>query len=86
MLSSYHKKSNGSFSNEYKEISINNNLLHGESKELLGTILHETQHAIQHIEGFETGKSSKLSRKQYYESLGEIEADDTKQRFLYLKP
>lgn len=76
------KKSNGAFSVDYKTIEINNNLLKKDSQELLGTIIHEIQHAIQHTEGFETGRSSKLSREQYYKSLGEIEADDTKQRFL----
>lgn len=47
-----------------------------------GTLIHEIQHAIQKIEGFESGGSSKLSKLAYYNKLGEVEADDTKQRFL----
>ena len=47
-----------------------------------GTLIHEIQHAIQKIEDFESGGSSKLSKLAYYNKLGEIEADDTKQRFL----
>lgn len=46
------------------------------------TLLHEIQHAIQRIEGFETGKGSKIFKKAYLESLGEIEANDTKMRYI----
>lgn len=47
-----------------------------------GTLLHEIQHAIQEFENFETGKNAALFRKAYYESLGEIEANDTKMRYI----
>lgn len=46
------------------------------------TLIHEIQHAIQENEGFETGITSRLSKKAYYENLGEIEADDVTQRFI----
>ena len=45
-------------------------------------LLHEIQHAIQKIEGFETGRGAKFFRKAYLESLGEIEANDTKLRYI----
>lgn len=47
-----------------------------------GTLIHEIQHAIQNIENFEGGRNSKRSKLAYYNSLGEIEASDTKTRFL----
>ena len=50
-----------------------------------GTLIHEIQHAIQNIEAFENGRNPKLSKLAYYKSLGEIEADNTKQRFLQEK-
>ena len=73
----------GSYNNEYKRIRVSNNFLKVKDyKGLSGTLLHEIQHAIQNIENFETGQSAKLSKKNYYEGLGEIEADDTKDRYL----
>ena len=45
------------------------------------TLLHEIQHAIQKIEGFERGRNSRYSKLAYYNSLGEIEAADTVERF-----
>ena len=45
-----------------------------------GIIIHELQHVIQKIEGFERGASSKKSKLAYYTSLGEIEAADTRRR------
>lgn len=76
-------KGNGSFINKDKTITINNDFLDNTNyKALKGTILHEVQHAIQYIEGFETGMSSRLSKKAYYSSLGETEANDTKSRFM----
>lgn len=71
---------NGSFSNKYKTIRLSNELLN-DSKSIEGTLIHEIQHAIQHIEGFETGTSSKKNKLEYLNSLGEIEATDTKNRF-----
>lgn len=73
----------GSFVFKNKTIKINNSFFDNvDYKSIKGTLLHEIQHAIQHIEGFETGKSSKLSKKAYYNSLGEIEASDTKSRYM----
>lgn len=71
---------NGAFSNKYKTIRLSNELLKN-FKSLEGTLIHEIQHAIQYIEGFETGRSSKKSKLAYLNSLGEIEAADTKNRF-----
>ena len=45
------------------------------------SLLHELQHAIQEIEGFDGGTSPWGGMLRYYEKHGEIEADDTVQRF-----
>ena len=74
-------KVNGSFDNKDKVIKINSELVKNQ-KRLEGTLIHEIQHAIQHIENFESGSSSRKSKLAYYNSLGEIEASDTKSRFL----
>ena len=74
-------KTNGSYSQKNNHISLNNKLI-GSKAKIEGTIIHEIQHAIQNIEGFENGITSKLSKKIYYENLGEIEAADTKKRFI----
>lgn len=74
-------KVNGSFDNKDKVIRINSELVKNQ-KRLEGTLIHEIQHAIQHIENFESGSSSRKSKLAYYNSLGEIEASDTKSRFL----
>lgn len=74
-------KVNGNYNKNNNDIRLNNNLI-GNSAKIEGTIIHEIQHAIQNIENFENGMTSKLSKKVYYESLGEIEAADTKNRFL----
>jgi len=47
-----------------------------------GTLIHEIQHAIQQIEGFSRGASTKAGLIRYYNNLGEIEASDTKERML----
>ena len=75
------KKANGSFNRESKAITISSKLINN-SKSVEGTLIHEIQHAIQNIEGFESGRSSKGSKLAYYNNLGEIEATDTKARFL----
>lgn len=76
-------KGNGSFISKNNLLRISNSFIeNSDFKELKGTLLHEIQHAIQNIENFEKGKSSKLSKKSYYESLGEIEANDTKSRYM----
>lgn len=74
-------KANGNYNKNNNTIKLNNNLI-GNSAKIEGTIIHEIQHAIQNVEDFENGTISKLSKKMYYESLGEIEAADTKNRFL----
>ncbi len=74
-------KPNGSFNSKNNIISINSELITNQ-KRLEATLIHEIQHAIQHIENFEGGSSSKKSKLAYYNSLGEIEASDTKSRFL----
>lgn len=77
------KSTKGSYNEEYHLIELNNNYLDSNNyKELKGTLLHEIQHAIQHIEGFESGQSSKLSKLAYFNSLGEIEANVTKNRYM----
>ncbi len=75
---------NGKYSVSNNNIIINNKLI-GNSPQIEGTLIHEIQHAIQNIEGFENGTSSKKSKLAYFESLGEIEADDTKKRYLLEK-
>lgn len=75
------KNANASFNRKTNLIRVSSDLM---SKEKKGTILHEIQHAIQKTEGFESGAKTGLfnSQKSYYDSLGEIEADDVKQRYL----
>lgn len=72
---------NASFNRKSNVIRISPNLT---TKNAKGTILHEIQHAIQKAEGFESGASigKYKSGKAYYESLGEAEADNVKQRYL----
>nr|DAL16307.1 MAG TPA_asm: Large polyvalent protein associated domain 38 [Caudoviricetes sp.] len=74
-------KASGIFRKQDNKILLNSNIVNNKQK-TEGTLIHEIQHAIQNIEGFEGGMSSKLSRLAYYNSLGEIEATDTKSRFL----
>lgn len=62
------------------EIFINNKLLEY-NDELIGTLLHETQHKVQHYEKFQGGTSSKnKSYEQYHNNFGETEARETSQR------
>lgn len=72
---------NGSFNRNSNKIKLNNDMVENDVS-IKGTLIHEIQHAIQKIEGFEGGKSSKNSKLAYLQSLGEIEADDTKRRYL----
>ena len=62
-------------------IGINKNKINSK-KSIEGTLIHEIQHAIQNIEGFEHGTGTKGSKLAYYNNLGEIEADDTKLRYI----
>lgn len=75
------KNVNGFYDKKQKSITINNKIINS-GINLEKTIIHELQHSIQNEEGFENGTTSRLSRKRYYENLGEIEASDTAQRFL----
>ena len=45
------------------------------------SLLHEVQHSIQNIEGFDGGTSSWGGMLRYYKKHGEIEASDTVRRF-----
>lgn len=74
-------KISGNYNKNSKTITLSSKLLN-KRKMLEGTLIHELQHAIQDIEGFEKGTSSKFSKDRYYNSLGEIEADNTRKRFI----
>ena len=75
---------NGTFISPTKTILINPNKVKT-VLDMEGTLIHEIQHIIQRMEGFEKGRSSKRSKLAYFESLGEIEANDTKSRFMQEK-
>ncbi len=62
-------------------INLNNKLLTSK-KSIEKTLIHEIQHAIQNIEGFERGASIKKGKLRYYNSLGEIEANNVSERFI----
>ena len=76
----------GAFRKTENLIRINTNKLNAKNSKVAieGTMIHEIQHAIQSIEGFEEGKGSRF-KLAYYESLGEIEADNTKKRYILEK-
>lgn len=74
-------KIGGNYNKNNKSITLSTNSIKN-NKVTEGTLIHEIQHAIQDIEGHELGITSKLSKKNYYESLGEIEADNTRTRFV----
>lgn len=76
-------KANGNYNQKNNNISINNKLI-GNNAKISGTIIHEIQHAIQSIEGFEKGTNS-IFKENYYKSLGEIEAKDTQIRYIQEK-
>jgi len=74
---------NGLYDRKTGEININNKLiLSNSAKTIEGTLIHEIQHIIQNLEEFEGGRSQRTSKLAYYNSLGEIEASNTKTRFL----
>lgn len=77
----------GSFRKSENLIKINSNKLYDKNSKIAieGTMIHEIQHAIQSIEGFEEGYTTKLSKLDYFKRLGEIEADDTKRRYILEK-
>lgn len=68
-------KEKGFYDNGLKEIHINSKLT---GDEAVKTILHEVQHAIQHIEKFATGANG--SNENYNRVAGEIEARDSAHR------
>ena len=68
-------KEKGFYDNGLKEIHINSKLT---GDEAVKTILHEAQHAIQHIEKFATGANG--SNENYNRVAGEIEARDSAHR------
>lgn len=68
-------KEKGFYDNGLKEIHINSKLTGAEA---VKTILHEVQHAIQHIEKFATGANG--SNENYNRVAGEIEARDSAYR------
>lgn len=74
-------KIGGNYNKNNKSITLSTNSIKN-NKMAEGTLIHEIQHVIQDIEGHELGTTSKLSKKNYYESLGEIEADNTRTRFV----
>lgn len=68
-------KEMGFYDNGLKEIHIDSKLT---GDEAVKTILHEVQHAIQHIEKFATGANG--SNENYNRVAGEIEARDSAHR------
>ena len=74
-------KANGVFDRKNNIITINSKLIQN-TKAFEGTLIHEIQHTIQNIEKFERGASPRRGKLKYYNSLGEIEATETKERFL----
>lgn len=72
----------GKFNKNTNKIKISNNRINSRlSVEKI--LIHQLQHAIQKIEGFEQRRSSKFSKQAYFNSLGEIEASDTADRFIH---
>ena len=71
----------GTFIKQTKTILLNPKIFTNKTS-VEGTLIHEIQHIIQRMEGFETGRSSSQSKLAYYNSLGEIEANDTRERFV----
>ena len=78
-------KKGGNFNSVTKAISVNKNWLSKKNYDsaIRKTLIHEIQHAIQNIEGFETGASSRISMQHYLSSKGEAEARTTSERLDY---
>ena len=74
-------KLNGSYSRLNKIIRLDVNRANIK-QDAEGTLIHEIQHAIQDIEGFTGGTSRKRGKTAYKNSLGEIEARDTANRYI----
>lgn len=77
----FENKENSSFSRKANIISIAYSKV-DDKNELKGTLIHEIQHAIQKIENNAHGTANRLGLMRYYNTLGEIEAADTKERLL----
>lgn len=77
-------KLNGRYNRLTNELTIDinrfNNISNAE-----GTLIHEIQHAIQQIEGFAGGTSTKFGKEKYKNNTGEIEARDTSARMIQEK-
>ena len=77
-------KLNGRYNRLTNELTIDinrfNNISNAE-----GTLIHEIQHAIQQIEGFAGGTSTKFGKEKYKNNPGEIEARDTSARMIQEK-
>ena len=74
---------NGSYDSTTKTVFLNEN--RNTEKALKQTLIHEIQHAIQDIEGFENGFPSLFSKEKYIKSNGENEAKLTSKRLEYDK-
>lgn len=72
-------KGNASYNSKTKTIKVANRLI-SNNDNLRGTLLHEIQHYIQNEENLPTGTTILFGNEQYANSLGEIEAADTKNR------
>lgn len=77
------KNQRGAYLDGEKIIVINSRLLElrDAKRYIEETLIHEMQHAVQNIEGFEHGTSMKKGFEKYINSLGEIEAKDTEKTF-----
>ncbi len=77
--------SGGYYSRTAKEITLNSYALDNFSEHSIKEVLiHETQHAVQDIEGFASGNDiGKVGTKEYLRTAGEIEAYDTAARIDY---
>lgn len=87
-MNSNKSKSNGKLNGRYNrltnELTIDINRFNNISS-AEGTLIHEIQHAIQQIEGFAGGTSTKFGKEKYKNNPGEIEARDTSARMIQEK-
>lgn len=84
-MNSNNTKNNGRLNGRYNrltdELTIDVNRFNDISN-AEGTLIHEIQHAIQKIEGFAGGTSTKFGKEKYKKNPGEIEARDTSKRMI----
>lgn len=87
-MNSNNTKNNGRLNGRYNrftdELTIDINRFNDISN-AEGTLIHEIQHAIQKIEGFAGGTSTKFGKEKYKKNPGEIEARDTTTRMIQEK-